>query len=369
MADGFLLGHVLLRFQHDIERILNDLSAVARTPDGHLWVGTDEGLTIERRSPVTPYEYGHHQSFAISDFVEPFDHEDEADIEGLDYAAPYLWFTGSHSLKRKKPKKRQADDEAIEQLEAIKPEPNRYLLGRIPVVEGDLVASHHPGALSGEPVRAGCLEKTATSNILTKALEQDEHLKPFMALPSKDNGLDIEGLAVRDNRIFLGLRGPVLRGWAMILEVVVAEKAPSVLTLQDLDGMGRLLQKHFLDLDGLGVRDLCWLEDDLLVLVGPTMTLDGATRVYRFLNAFNHPADSLSRQENEEVRLVCDLPVKPGSDRAEGLACVTSLDQPSLLVLYDAPHQSRILGDNAIFADIFRLPYAGVDVVLPSDKH
>jgi hypothetical protein len=229
-------------------------------------------------------------------------------------------------------------------------------LGRIPVVGGDLVACCDQVDQRGEPIRAGCLEKTASTNVLIKALEQDEHLKPFMALPSKDNGLDIEGLAVRDNRIFLGLRGPVLRGWAMILELAVAEQTPGVLALQDLDGTGRLLKKHFLDLDGLGVRDLCWYEDDLLVLAGPTMTLDGATRVYRFLDAFNHRADSLSRQDHDEVQIICELPMKPGSDRAEGLVCVTSFDQPSLLVLYDAPHESRIQGDNAIFADIFRLP-------------
>jgi hypothetical protein len=355
MVDGFLLGRVLLRFQHDIDRVMHDLSAVARTPDGHLWLGTDEGLTLERLSPVAPNEYGQHQSFAIGDFVELFDDEDEADIEGIDYAAPYLWFTGSHSLKRKRPKQRHSDEEAIERLEAIKPEPNRYLLGRIPVVEGNLVASCDSDDQRGEPIRAGCLEKTAATNVLIKALEQDEHLKPFMALPSKDNGLDIEGLAVRDNRIFLGLRGPVLRGWATILELAVAEQAPGVLALQELDRTDRLLKKHFLDLDGLGVRDLCWLEDDLLVLAGPTMTLDGATRVYRFFDAFNHRADSLSRQDHGEVQLVCDLPVNPGSDRAEGLVCVTSFDQPSLLVLYDAPHESRIQGDNAIFADIFRL--------------
>ncbi len=355
MADGFLLGRVLLRFEHDVDRVLNDLSAVTKTPNGHLWVGTDEGLTIERLSMVTANEYGQHQSFAMGDFIELFDHQDEADIEGLDYAAPYLWFTGSHSLKRKRAKKRHSDAEAIERLGTITPEPNRYLLGRIPVVEGDLVLNHDGGGQLGEPVRAGCLEKTADTNVLMKVLEQDEHLKPFIDLPSKDNGLDIEGLAVRDNRIFLGLRGPVLRGWAIILELAVTEQAPGVLGLQDLDGAGRLLKKHFLDLDGLGVRDLCWLDDDLLVLAGPTMTLDGAMRVYRFVDALNHPADSLSRQDNDEVQLICDLPVRPGCDRAEGLLYVTSHDEPALLVLYDAPDESRIQGNNAIFADLFRL--------------
>src|SRR4029453_7712258 len=56
-------------------------------------------------------------------------------------------------------------------------------------------------------------------NALTDALTQDKHLQSFLAIPGKDNGFDIEGLAFVGNRLFIGLRGPVLRGWAVILEV------------------------------------------------------------------------------------------------------------------------------------------------------
>ena len=49
-----------------------------------------------------------------------------------------------------------------------------------------------------------------------------------MRLPSKDNGLDIEGLAVLGNRVYLGLRGPVLRGRAIILELELEESEPGV---------------------------------------------------------------------------------------------------------------------------------------------
>ncbi len=38
-------------------------------------------------------------------------------------------------------------------------------------------------------------------------------------IPGKDNGFDIEGLAVREDRLLLGLRGPVLRGHAFVLEL------------------------------------------------------------------------------------------------------------------------------------------------------
>ena len=60
---------------------------------------------------------------------------------------------------------------------------------------------------------------TTKGNDLTEALRGDEHLGSFLAIPGKDNGFDIEGLAVAGERLFIGLRGPVLRGWAVILEV------------------------------------------------------------------------------------------------------------------------------------------------------
>ncbi|MNG03413.1 hypothetical protein D3C84_864920 [compost metagenome] len=34
-------------------------------------------------------------------------------------------------------------------------------------------------------------------------------------------------------------------------------------------------RKHFFALNGLGFRDLCTSGDDLLILAGPTMDLDG----------------------------------------------------------------------------------------------
>ena len=36
--------------------------------------------------------------------------------------------------------------------------------------------------------------------------------KSVEGIPSNDNGFDVEGLAVSGNRVFLGLRGPVLAG-------------------------------------------------------------------------------------------------------------------------------------------------------------
>ena len=48
---------------------------------------------------------------------------------------------------------------------------------------------------------------------------------------------------------------------------------------------GRGYRKHVLRLDGLGVRDLCPHGEDLLVLAGPTMDLDGPVHVFRWHGA------------------------------------------------------------------------------------
>ena len=78
---------------------------------------------------------------------------------------------------------------------------------------------------------AARLQGDARANQLTKALRNDPHVGRFVprvlknddidGIPSKDNGFDVEGLAVSGDRVFLGLRGPVLRGWAMVVELRV----------------------------------------------------------------------------------------------------------------------------------------------------
>ena len=102
MTAGFLLSRALLKFQSKSDDLLEEISAVARTPDGHLWLGSDEFITLERLTPMGDGVYGNHQKVHLADFIELFDHDSEIDIEGLDYADGYLWVVGSHSLKRDK---------------------------------------------------------------------------------------------------------------------------------------------------------------------------------------------------------------------------------------------------------------------------
>ena len=54
----------------------------------------------------------------------------------------------------------------------------------------------------------------------------------------------------------------------------------------------------FSDLDGLGVRDLCRHGDDLLVLAGPTMELDGRAAVFRWRRALTSQAEAVLQKDD-----------------------------------------------------------------------
>lgn len=79
MSEGFLLSRLLLRFDAPDDLLLTNLSAVALTPDGSLWLGADEGTGLERLSPIEPYVYGHHQHFELNDFIPLNNQEEEID--------------------------------------------------------------------------------------------------------------------------------------------------------------------------------------------------------------------------------------------------------------------------------------------------
>lgn len=357
MTDGFLLARVLLKFQSHEEDLLGELSAVSRTPDGSLWVGSDEFTTLERLIPIDAHVYGGHQSFHLHDFLPLFDKKSEIDIEGLDYSDGYLWVVGSHSLKRNKTKGKKVKKD-IQRLSEIERDPNRYLLARLPILNGEIVPTYARSDQEETPLSAAMLQKSQDQNVLMEVLAEDEHLAPFlqMNLPSKDNGLDIEGLAVKGNRVFLGLRGPVLRGWAIMLDIEVEMTEPGVLNLKDL-GDGKRYRKHFLDLNGLGIRELCLQHDDLIILAGPTMELEGEMEVFRLNDALELDKDTLWDQDSEKLNALFDLPFTIGSDHAEGLTLFPCLGKKQqLMIVYDSPNDNRRPEKNTIYADVFRLP-------------
>ncbi len=356
MHHPFLLSRVLLRFNDDDDDLIKELSAAAISPDGSLWLGSDEFLTVERLSPLEPCVFGDHKAFSVGEYLDLFDDKDEIDIEGLDYASGYLWLTGSHSSKRKQPKGKKAAKD-LKRLTHVVHESNRYILGRIPLIQGELFRAYDHQERPGEQANAACLEKTADANCLIEALGDDPHLGPFLSfpLPSKENGFDIEGLAVHGDTVFLGFRGPVLRGWAVILEITVEEREAGVLGLKEIGPKGQRYKKHFVNLDGLGVRELCLRGDELIILAGPTMDLPGNMRLFLLKDALDLPGDSVTDQEQGKLELLFHLDFEQAMGNAEGLALYPCLGQPDgLLVVYDAPEERRKPDAHSIYMDVFR---------------
>ena len=349
---------------------LRDGLSVALQIGSTLWVANDESVSLERLTLIkdgSKYKYVLHKQFSLADYLKlpvatPKNAADldEVDIEGLDYEGGYLWLVGSHSLKRTNPTLEDGPKLAHKQLAKISADGNRYLLARIPLVEVDgSYTLMKEVTQDGKKRTAALLHGSTQGNDLTEALKGDKHLKPFLAIPGKDNGFDIEGLAVMDKRIYLGLRGPVLRGWAVILEVEPEEdvKKPSILKLKAIGPKKRLFRKHFIQLGGLGIRDLCVQGQDILILAGPTMELDGTITVFRWKNGA-----ILQKEECiipfEALEHVVDVPHKTGTDRAEGITLFsTDKSVPSsLLVVYDSASESRQLKANTMVADIMQLP-------------
>jgi len=325
-----------------------------------LWLASDESATVERLSPVKRGVYGAHRSFSLGDLLElPGGADAEVDVEGLDHDGGYLWLVGSHALKRRKANPEKDRAKQRRRLAQVRADGNRYLLARVPLrAEEDGECAPARSVDDGEARTAARLMGGDRGNVLTDALRLDEHLAPFLGLPGKDNGLDIEGLAVRGDRIFLGLRGPVLRGWAVVLEIRVADAAPGLLGLEPLEG-SRPYRTHFLDLRGLGVRDLCFHGDDLLLLAGPTMDLDGPAAVYRWRDAVD--ADEEVLLGRDDLDAVVEVPYGTGEhdacDHPEGLALFAERegDDEALLVVYDSPHAERVEGERGVRADVFPL--------------
>ncbi len=359
----------VLKFDPELNRIddggkeLRDGISAAVLAGDTLWVACDETTRLDRLTSERGGGYDRHRKFPLCEFLNLHaGEEEEADIEGMDIADGYLWLVGSHSLKRTKPKHGKSADDNRKRLGEVTADGNRFLLARIPLdVDGEgYTLAKETGR--GERRRvAAQLRGDDKGSELTAVLRSDKHLGPFFGIPGKDNGFDIEGLALSGGRIFVGLRGPVLRGWATILEVEVQddEQDSSELRLKGIGPDGRPYRKHFLDLGGLGVRDLCADGKDMLILAGPTMDLDGPVTVFRWEGG--HRPEKQSIVFADELKKVIDVPFGIGVDHAETITLLPADEsgRRGLLVLYDAPADERKRGregEAALRADIFTLP-------------
>jgi len=331
-------------------KIRDNFSAIVLAGE-HLWLGGDEGTMIDRMTVDSANNFSQHKRTNLGTFFplvsKPNGEVSEVDIEGLHFDGGYLWFVGSHSLKRKKPEADKTAEKNRERLGKIEAERNRHTFARLPVdAAGNLAKS--VGALT-----AARLDGDAVGDQLTHSLRADkDYLDIFCAVPSKENGIDIEGLAVTGTRTFVGMRGPVLRGWAVILEFAWKDAGAGLLVI---DGK---IKKHFLQLDGLGVRELAIEGKDLYILAGPTMDLDGPVYIYRWRKALENTTEALVWQKDLERVLAVPFGqgTSAGRDHAEGISLIAKSGGPlSVMICYDSPADARLVKDHPelVAVDVF----------------
>jgi hypothetical protein len=228
----------------------------------------------------------------------------ELDGEGAAYADGFFFVTGSHGVPRHasggsddaKAAARLVADSQVVRI-AVDPETG------MPRPNGDAITR---------------------SARLRDLILGDDKLRPFADQPLDQNGVTIEGLAARGDRLFFGFRGPALEGGhAAILSI----SGTALFTGGDAGPSLFLLALG----DGQGVRDIAPYGEGFLVLAGPTADQDGTYSVFAWAGT------------GEAVRKLGDLPAFEEQGKQLKPEALLPLDAQGshlrVLVLFDAGKQ------------------------------
>ena len=333
--------HLGAKGDDDAKDLRDNLSGLAGR-DGWLWLAGDEGRCLHHLGGDGTISRHKLKPFGLAGD----DSDGESDLEGLALDGDRLWLVGSHSLRRHK------HDRAEQplQLDPVR-HPNGQLLGCLqldgngtPRAAQRLAFDHHGG-----------------EDALTAALAADPLVRPYLAIPSKDNGLDLEGITARGDRVLVGLRGPVLRGIALVADLRLGNLGSTGAPLQ-IDQ----LHLRFLDLGGLAVRDLAVRpgHDDVLLLAGPTMTLAGPCVLFCWRGALGDrhagSADSLKIEKTKPLLWIRHGDPGDNHDKPEGLDLQHHNGELIAWIAYDSPSKHRREGDGVCtHLDGFVVPGVG----------
>lgn len=264
--------------------------------DDFLVIGADEGHKLQilkRVIDADAWKFHHDAALAESD--------QEVDIQAITFGDGHLYVVGSHSSRRRLMKPDLSVRRNRERFVAIQSEKTRNRLYRLPFdsATGQLGKKHKID--------------------LSKRFRNDPWLRPFCALPSKENGIDIEGLAYRDGQLFVGFRGPVLR-----------ENYVPVMVF-DFDHP-KSYRLRFVRLQGQGIRDMVALDNGLLIVSGPINDAPGPFCLWWWDGEDQIPGKD--RKVGPTVRL--GEVSTPGGARVEGLALLgSSGDAVEVMLVYE----------------------------------
>ncbi|HQR52566.1 MAG TPA: DUF3616 domain-containing protein [Burkholderiales bacterium] len=290
LACGTHHGEVV-KLRGDIDEP-GQLSGVAAT--GPFLVVVSDEVKHPTRVPVLKKNGA---AYEVTGRVELPAGDEEVDLEAVAVDGAEVYVTGSHAATRKvrngqpeEPRRRQSREQVF-----------RFRLD----VDGKAAQVEGPRSLS-------------------PAIAADPVLGRFVGIAAKENGIDIEGLAVQDGHLHFGFRGPVLRNGLV-----------PVLTTRwdDLTGDA---QVRYVRLDGRGIRDMAAVEGGFLILAGPVGDGDGSYRLY-FWDGVDQSTDSDAARPQRLAEFAA------GTGKPEGLAVLGAHDGDyDLLLLCDGLPQGGL---------------------------
>jgi len=231
----------------------------------------------------------------------------ELDLEGLAVEGSNLYAIGSHSAKRRNvdAKDRTREKNRKRLMSAAQKQPSRDCLLKI--------ESNEDGT-----------KRSIARTSLAAYLDTTEPFKSHRSAASKENGVDIEGLAVKDGYLYVGFRGPVLRGNHVPIIRFKFNKSPK---------NDNVL---FVNLDGRGIRDLVAVKNGLLILAGPVGDASLSYHLYHWNGKDQVPGNDVEFESGLTPLGDLPLPDDGGQWKAEGITLVTETAQTwELIVVFD----------------------------------
>lgn len=195
-----------------------DLSAISCLNPSLCLVASDETNSLQFASIEDKAIIAHNQMIKLGEFKR------ENDIEGLTNDGKYFYAIGSHALSRKKGKFHA----------------ERFLLFKILINPDKTLQS-------------------LKSVSLEELIKKDSVLSKFLYKKTQNAGVNIEGLAHNDGKLFVGFRSPVINAHAQILEFPLS-------IFDKVEGKANL---HSLKLGkNTGIRSLEFFNNKLIILAG-----------------------------------------------------------------------------------------------------
>lgn len=275
-----------------------DLSGIACISDRFGLIGADESRNVQVVEISRPA-----RTLRVIDTIPLARSGDEIDIEAIAAEGDSYYIIGSHGISKKEG-----------EIQG-----NRYGIFRLKVDRA-----------TGKPGEPLSLEKASLAEIL----RTDPVLREHFGKPLQQRGVNIEGLAVRDGQLFVGLRGPNLEGNAFVLEV----------RADDVFG-GTPLPRYILHKlqvgPGLGIREIVASQSGFLIIAGNS----AAEPSEKYTQAVDYDEDReflliAWDGTGSEVHKIGTIPDVTG--KAEAMMVLEETpDHVTVLMLFDGPRQGR----------------------------